>query len=129
MKTAKINETNNTVEIDGITFKIGEEVDQKTPEERFWELLGDFTTHTDWKEYPGVVFIKNGEGDIIMEFKQKIRKLNISYQDILYFLEREFSFKEQEVKDLIKSEVEEHFDLKGVTPEFLTKSMIPSPFF
>ncbi len=92
-----------------------EELDNKpTPEERFWQLadLESVTPYVDFEKYPGRLFWRNKEGKAVMEYAQKSGDMWVSFLFIWKFLEQEYSYNYDEISELIKKEVEGHFNLK-----------------
>lgn len=116
MKTAKVDQEKQTVEIDGKTYKIGEEVKSKASEERFWELMEGYETKTDFKRYPGRIFFFNKDNEILMEYKMKSGEMLVHSKLIWSVLKVDFSYKHEDVKVLVKNQVEKHFNLRDVTP-------------
>lgn len=84
--------------------------------QRFQELMIEgVSIKIDDKKYPNSTFgFKN---DIFLwEYNSKKGYLWISYTQIWSKLEGEFSLNYQELKELIKITVEEHFNCKGIIP-------------
>ena len=87
-----------------------------SPEESFSEMFWALILQTDSirldkEKYPNSTFGFHGD-KLLWEYNSKNAYLLLSYARIWSFLERNYN----DVKSLIKSEVEEHFKCKGVTP-------------
>lgn len=89
---------------------------EKTKEERFWELiLQTSAIKIDKEAYPDSTFgfVNN---TFLWEYNSKCKVLYLSYSSICSILEKEFDLNYNEIQQLIKEQVEEHFKVKGVTP-------------
>jgi hypothetical protein len=66
------------------------------------------------KKYPNYIFYGKG-GEVIFEYNKKNGCVYISYYKIWSFLESMFGMEHQQIQDLTKEWVEEHYKLKVTT--------------
>lgn len=72
------------------------------------------------KEYPDYIFhMKNGK--CILQYNKKNGYVYVSYSEIWKFFENMFSMSNQQIKDITKIWVEEHYKV-GVTTSFILNS-------
>ena len=88
----------------------------KTPGERFWELVSDTTLKFDFVRYPNTIFGFR-DGKYVWEFDFRNNYLWLRHSTVWYVLETEYSLDYNDVQALVRSEVEEHFKCRGLTPE------------
>lgn len=97
--------------------KFIEKEDQKpSKEEMFWELiLKTNSIKIDKSKYPNLIFgFKDDK--FLWKYDSENRYLWLSYIKIWAILEKEYNLSYSETQAFIKSEVEEHFKCKGITP-------------
>ena len=87
----------------------------KTPGERFWELVSDTTLKFDFVRYPNTIFGFR-DGKYVLEYDFKNNHLWLRYSTVWSILEYEYSLNYGDVQSLVKNEVEEYFKCKVVTP-------------
>ena len=92
---------------------IENEEKKPTKEERFLELINGCEIKIDKAKYPNSVFFFKGDKYF---FEIEKQYLWCSYVNVWSVFESEFKLGYDEIKSLIKSMVEEHFKMKGVTP-------------
>lgn len=90
---------------------IENEEKKPAPEERFWEILKGCVVETSEK-YPGATFLLK-DGKYFFELQKDI--LWCSYGNVWSVFEREFNMTYNEIQNLIKIQLEEHFKCNGVT--------------
>jgi len=78
-------------------------------------FFGDLTPKTSEKN-PNSVFYVNSENEIIILYDENTNDVWISYTSIWLKLESLFYLKYQDIHLIIKDWLEEHYNLKGVTP-------------
>ena len=89
--------------------------DKPTPAERFWQLCEGLAIKIDREKFPhAIFFFKNDE--LQFEYNTKNGHLWCRYSSIWSVFEEEDGMKYNEIQSLIKTQVEEYFKCKGVTP-------------
>ena len=89
------------------------ELEKITPEERFLELIDGMTVKIDKDKYPDSIFFFKGD-KCYLELENS--RLWVRYAEIWQVFEVEFGMSYDEVQSFIKSQVEQHFKMRGVTP-------------
>ena len=94
-------------------------IDPNTPEGWFKDILNNLTEYIS-PEYPLSIFYKL-DNDVVMEMEfndqdQNSGTLWVSYSKIWSVFETRFNMNRLEIQGLIKSKVEETYNLRGVTP-------------
>ena len=89
------------------------ELEKITPEERFLELIDGMTVKIDKDNYPNSTFFFKGD-TCYLELEKS--RLWVRYAEIWQVFEVEFGMSYDEVQSFIKSQVEQHFKMRGVTP-------------
>jgi len=97
-------------------------IDPNTPEGWFKDILNNLTEYIS-PEYPLSIFYKL-DNDVVMEMEfndqdQNSGTLWVSYSKIWSVFETRFNMNRLEIQGLIKSKVEETYNLRGVTPWIL----------
>ena len=92
---------------------------EKTPAQRFWELVSGTTLKFDFGKYPNTLFGFR-EDQYVWEYDLENHALWLGYSTVWSILKDEFGLDHDGVQRVIKNEVEEHFKCKGVTPVFAT---------
>lgn len=88
---------------------------QRTPEQFFIEIINIITSiKKDVENYPDSTFFLAGE-KIIFEIEKSI--LWCRYENFWSVFYSEFSYNYSQTQRFIKSQVEEHFKMKGLTPK------------
>ncbi len=77
--------------------------------------FGNLTPKTS-KDYPDSVFYVDSDISILMRYDENTNDVWISYTSIWLKLESLFYLKYQDIHLIIKDWLEEHYNLKGVTP-------------
>jgi hypothetical protein len=80
-------------------------------------FFGDLTIKTS-KDYPDSVFYVDSDNEILMEYDKKTNDVLIDYISILSKLASLFYLNYGEIHLIMKDWLEEHYNLKGVTPLF-----------
>lgn len=86
-----------------------------TKEQRFWGLINGLSVKVDFEKYPDSIFFFNKE-ECWIDYDIKRATLWIRYDKIWSVFEREYQMVFDSIQTFIKHLVEEHFELKGVTP-------------
>jgi hypothetical protein len=81
------------------------------------------STPFETEEYPDYIFFMK-DGEIIFDYYKKNGIVYISYDKIWSFLENFFGLEYEEIQDLTKEWVEEHYKLR-VTTTFTRLNFIP----
>ena len=68
-------------------------------------------------DYPNSIFYRK-DGQVIMEINKKTKYFYVDYDTIWSFFEKVFSMEDGEIQRLMKTWLEETFNLKGFTPFF-----------
>src|SRR5690606_18806778 len=87
----------------------------KTPGERFWELVSDTTVRFDFEKYPNTIFGFR-DGKYVWEFDFENSYLWLRYSTVWSVLENEYGLNYDDVHSLVKNEVQEYFKCRGVIP-------------
>jgi len=87
---------------------------EKTKEQRFFELLNGMQLKFDFEKYRDRLFFFRGD-EVWLEYNLKDKYLWVSPKKWEVF-EDEYNMENNEIQTLIKGIVEQHFNLKGVTP-------------
>lgn len=89
--------------------------DRPTPAERFWQLCEGLSLKIDKEKYTDyVLFFKEDVSQF--EYNTKNGYLWCRYSSIWSVFEKEYNMRYDDIRSLIKIQVEEHFRCKGVTP-------------
>jgi hypothetical protein len=89
---------------------------QVSKEERFWQLmLQTNSIKIDKEKYPNSTF-GFVDDECLWEYNSESACLWVRYDCVWSVLEEEFQLTYSDTKALIKNQVEEHFNCKGVTP-------------
>src|SRR5690606_18388333 len=92
-----------------------ERIADKTAAQRFWELVYGTELKFDFEKYPNRLFGFRGD-QYIWEYDFKNNHLWLRYTTTWSVLQKEFGLNYNDIQSLVKSEVEEYFKCKGVTP-------------
>ena len=82
----------------------------------FYTLTKDLVIKIDKKEYPNWIYYFNKENKIIFEYNKNNGYFWCNYKLYWSIFYIKFGFNWQQVRDLTKDMVENHFNLKGITP-------------
>lgn len=85
-----------------------------TPAERLLEIFTGCTIERDEKIFPDSIFLMKG-GKYFFEIKKPY--LWCSYSNVWDVFAKEYGMRYNEIQSLITNVVEEHFKMKGLTPE------------
>jgi len=66
------------------------------------------------EKYPDYIFYKKGN-DVIFDYNKKNGYVYVSYGEIWSFLSSFFSMEYEQIQDITKVWVEEHYNLRGIT--------------
>src|SRR5690606_6103493 len=88
---------------------------EKTVGQRFWELVSGTELKVDFETYPNRIFGFRGD-EYVWEYDFENSYLWLRYSTVWSVLETEYSLDYNDVQVLVRSEVEEHFKCRGVTP-------------
>ena len=94
------------------------ELEKITSEQRFLELIDGMTIKIDKDKYPGLTFFFKGD-TCYLEIQKSI--LWVRYAEIWQVFEVEFGMKYDEIQSFIKDQMEQHFKMRGATPEAYPK--------
>jgi GH35 family endo-1,4-beta-xylanase len=86
-----------------------------TPERRFKQLCQNLTIKLDEVRYPNKIFWFR-DGRWIFDYDKENGFFWVNNSLVWSVFESEFEFNYEQIKELIKGRVEEHFKLKNVTP-------------
>ena len=87
-----------------------------TPERRVKELYQNLTIKIDEDKFPNRIFwIRNDK--VIFEYHKKSGYFYCNYGLVWSVFESEFGLNYDQISELIKGRMEEHFKLKDVTPD------------
>ena len=75
--------------------------------------FGDLVPY-ETKKYPNYIFYRKGD-EVIFEYNKKNGYVYISYDKIWSFLQSMFGMEDQQIQDLTKEWVEEHYKLRVTT--------------
>jgi hypothetical protein len=75
------------------------------------------------KEYPDYVFHMK-DGKCILQYNKKNGYVYVSYREIWKFFESYFSMDNQQIKDITKIWVEEHYKVGATTTRSISRSLI-----
>ena len=75
------------------------------------------------KEYPDYVFHMK-DGKCILQYNKKNGYVYVSYREIWKFFESYFSMNSQQIKDITKIWVEEHYKVGATTTRSISRSLI-----
>jgi hypothetical protein len=75
------------------------------------------------KEYPDYVFHMK-DGKCILQYNKKNGYVYVSYREIWKFFEHMFSMTNQQIKDITKIWVEEHYKMGATTTRSISRSLI-----
>jgi hypothetical protein len=76
------------------------------------------------KEYPDYVFHMK-DGKCILQYNKKNGYVYVSYREIWKFFESYFSMDNQQIKDITKIWVEEHYKVGATTTAFTSSILLP----
>ena len=85
-----------------------------TPEQRLLQLFEGCVIHFD-EQYPESVFFMK-DGEIYFELDAKNNYIWCRYNYVWQLFETEFDLNSNQIRDLIKGQVEQRFKMRGVTP-------------
>jgi hypothetical protein len=85
-------------------------------------IYGDLTPFETDKDPNFIFFMKDGE--VIFDYNKKNGKVYISYDRIWSFLESFFGLEYEEIQDLTKEWVEEHYKLSVTTTYYFYRSKL-----
>ena len=91
-----------------------ERIADKTAAQRFWELVYGTELKFDFEKYPNRLFGFRGD-QYIWEYDFKNNHLWLRYTTTWSVLQKEFGLNYDDIRSLVKNQVEEHFKCKGVT--------------
>ena len=75
------------------------------------------------KEYPDYIFHMK-DGKCILQYNKKNGYVYVSYREIWKFFESYFSMTNQQIKDITKIWVEEHYKMGATTTRSISRSFI-----
>ena len=87
------------------------------------KFFGDLTQKTSSK-YPNSVFYVNSDNQIFMEYDKKNERVLFNYEEIWSKLESYFKLNYGDIQLIMKDWLEEHYNLRGVTPEGMRISVL-----
>jgi len=86
-------------------------------ENLFHQLTKDLVIKIDEKEYPNWVFYFNKDNKITFQYNINNGNFWCNYKLYWSIFYEKFGFNYNQVKDITKDMVEEHFKLGGITPQ------------
>ncbi len=80
-------------------------------------IFNNFVRKVDRVKYPDVAFFGfDLEGNYLFEYDKKNERFWVSYSRIWSVLEKEMKWNYNDIQKFMKTKVEEHFKIGGVTP-------------
>jgi hypothetical protein len=95
--------------------KILEDSVKVSKEERFEQLISGWEYKVDLRKYPNTIFFFKG-GKCLGEYDFKCGFVWIAFENIWSVFYNEYAMNWDEIQLFITNQVEEHLNLKGVTP-------------
>lgn len=115
-KEKQLRELVNQYGIDTIKKQLKSFETKESPEKWFKNLLSQMTIKQDREKYPYSLFFFLGNEIYMEQDKNYYYLLWVCHKRIWSKLKSKFGLKDQEIRDLIKNTVEEHFKIKVSTP-------------
>ena len=97
----------------------------------FHTLTKNLVVKIDEKEYPNFIFFFNENNNCIFKYNTKNGYFYCSYYNFNQYFYEKFDFNWQQVRDITKDMVENHFKLKGITPtgwKYVDNNMMENHF-
>jgi len=97
-------------------------------EREFMDIFNKLVIKYDKKQYPDSIFFFNDD-ICYMELYTKTNDLYCHYKHIWSVFEREYSMEYDDIQAIIKSQVEQHFKMKPITPKIDCVSLLGGAAF
>lgn len=89
---------------------------ENTKEFYFKELLNYLTIKEDKVKYPGYIFYFKDD-QCYFQYNKKTGNFHCNFNKVWLIFEKKYHMKHGDIQIFIKNMVEEHFKLKGLTPQ------------